>query len=191
MSFDSQKEDLDLLLEQAAQFDWSDADQPQEPLGAMQNVLVFGLGGHFYALDAQEIQEVVGSRKVTPLPGAPASISGVFVYHREVVALLELDLWFGHRVGGEPKETTSSRVAVVRSKEALVGFDVGDEAQLVERVQQDEPELMEALDPAIAQVIKGVYAGAQGLVALLDVEKLCESVARQGERGGGREPAAV
>ena len=181
----SPRGDLDVLLEQAAQFDWSEPSQAEPDVQATQNMLVFPVGSHVYAIDAHEIVEVVGTRKITPLPGAPRYVPGVFVYHREVVALLDLGVWFGHQKEALAHGVTSSRVAVVRSQDMVVGFDVGEDAHLVERVQQGEPGLMESLDPKVAHVTRDIYASAQGLVVVLDVGRLCQTAAPESGRSEG------
>lgn len=57
---------------------------------AMKNVIVFALGGARFAIELRWVREVITLGFVTPVPGAPAAISGVVNVRGSLTPVLDL-----------------------------------------------------------------------------------------------------
>ncbi len=56
----------------------------------MKNVIVFALGGSRYAIELRWVREVLTLGFVTPVPGAPPAIAGVFNLRGTVTPVIDL-----------------------------------------------------------------------------------------------------
>ncbi len=76
-------------------------------------LLCFGVGARRFAVDIQVVREILRPRPVTPVPGAPAGVQGVFNLRGELVPVVDT-----HRLLGEPapSETPAdAKFVVVRA----------------------------------------------------------------------------
>jgi len=65
----------------------------------MNQLLCFKLGEETYALDLLEVQEVVESPQVYPLPGAAEAVSGAISFHGRIVPVIDLPTLLGFSPG--------------------------------------------------------------------------------------------
>lgn len=85
-------------------------------------LLSFQLAGQRYALDTQDIVEVLPLVRWRPLPEAPPGVAGVFNYHGGLVPLLDLSLL----IAGQPaSHALDTRIAVVTYKSAAGPRELG------------------------------------------------------------------
>lgn len=59
-------------------------------------VLTFRAGGEPVGVDIRRVREVIPRVRVEPVTGAPAWLAGVFVYHGQVVPVVDLHRLTGH-----------------------------------------------------------------------------------------------
>ena len=131
----------------------------------MQALLV-PLHDDWYAVQLTRVREVVPAPVWTPLPGAPAELTGVFNLRGEVVPLFDTALLLGL-----PRGEPGDRVAVVDTAAGPAG--------LIMHGRPDRVELGEVAGPGQRPGALGRYALDGGRVAtLLDVETLLEQVTR-------------
>jgi purine-binding chemotaxis protein CheW len=121
--------------------------------------LVIPLGEDLYAIDMLAVREVVAAPRPTPLPTGPANALGVFNLRGEIVPLFDTALLLGlHAV---------SRIAFAVVIESALGL-----AGLVATDTPESVELGEVLATADATAGRALYAVADRVAALLDVETL-------------------
>jgi purine-binding chemotaxis protein CheW len=65
----------------------------------MNLLLPFQLGEETYALEVTDVQEVVESQPIYPLPGAPHAIVGAISFHGRIVPVVDLPLLLGFAAG--------------------------------------------------------------------------------------------
>lgn len=83
--------------------------------------LIFRLGPERYALDANEIVEVLPCVALKTIPAAPAWVAGVFNYHGRTVPVIDL---VALALGRPATDHVSTRTI-------LVNYPAGDDAQIL------------------------------------------------------------
>jgi chemotaxis signal transduction protein len=121
------------------------------------------LGDRAYAVDVRDAREVVTLDGYTRVPGAPATVVGVFNLRGTVLPLVEARPLLGH-AAAMPVAGTAAVVLAARSWRAAVaidrvlGLDWFDDATLA---------------PGHGPFAKGTFAHADGdTITLLDAERL-------------------
>ena len=124
--------------------------------------LLLPLHDDLYALDLTTIREVVPDPEVTPLPGAPAGLLGLFNLRGEVVPLFDTAWLLGLQAAPAADQVTVADTAL-----GLAG--------LVSHGRPRREALGEAAGPARLPAAIGRFAVGGAVVAtLLDVEDLLE-----------------
>ncbi|MFO0616613.1 MAG: chemotaxis protein CheW [Polyangiaceae bacterium] len=129
----------------------------------------FVVGETNYAFEVEHVREIVHPAAVTLLPSLPASVSGVADHRGEVVPIVDLRMRFGMQ---------SARTAVERSEKwILMTSSVGVVGFVVDRVidvvgTNEAPDHAPQIGGAVERGIKGVIPSDEGLLFILDVEKL-------------------
>jgi purine-binding chemotaxis protein CheW len=131
------------------------------------DLLSFRLAGEAYALEVNDVREVLKIRSLTPVPNAPSYILGVTALRGAVLPVIDLCVRFGLAAG---TRDAKSRIIVVSSREEEVGLVV-DRVTGVLRVAPDEikptPENIEQG----AAFLRGIVRRDEKLHILLDLEK--------------------
>ena len=83
----------------------------------MTSVLLLPLGDDLYAVELSRVREVVPSPAITPLPGAPEAVLGVFSLRGDVVPALDTGVLLGRAPIGE-----SPFCAVVDAEAGMAGL---------------------------------------------------------------------
>ena len=125
----------------------------------MAQALLLPLGSDLYAIELPVVREVVPAPRLTPLPGAPAGVLGVFSLRGEVVPALDTAVLLG--VG----RLQELRFAVI--VEAPAGL-----AALAASAQPTTGELGDPAGPADVDGAHGRFAVPGGVASLLSIERL-------------------
>jgi purine-binding chemotaxis protein CheW len=112
-------------------------------------VLAFRAGGQRFAVPLERVREAARPRRITPLPGAPASWRGVALVRGEAIGVVDV----AAAVGKPPSE--------VRETPLVVVLNDCDHALLVDAV--DGVESFHEASPV---------PGEEGAPCLLDVDRL-------------------
>ena len=121
--------------------------------------LLIAVHDDWYAIELREVREVVPSPVVTPLPGAPPGLLGVFNLRGEVLPLFDIGVLLG--LAPCPVDV---RVAVAATLDGPAGLTVAGQPERVELGDDAGP----------AQRPSGIARFAVGdrAVTLLDVDRL-------------------
>lgn len=126
----------------------------------MQYVL-FSLDDGRYGIPLGDVIEVTLRVALTPVPGAPPGMAGLFSCRGVPVVAVDLR----ERLHHPPRPPSmSDRIVVVRGARRLLGLVVDDVHGLVEAHA--------VTSPVVAQGISGIVPGADGLWLVHDVERL-------------------
>ena len=151
------------------------------------DVVEFDLGSERYALDIHLIREIVEMIPITPIPRAPAHITGVINLRGEVTNIMNLNTVLGLPFKG----TENTQKIIVFMPEAAKGNNVGvivDSVMSVTTVSEDQVERKNrSIADGAPQFIKGIIkidsADASGsekrLVLWLDLEKVLDEVSKK------------
>lgn len=143
-----------------------------EPAGQAQEtipVLVLAIGEERYGIDLAEVAEVLPAVEVTPVPGAPAVLSGVVNVRGEIRPVLDLRRKLGLPTAG----TGSGRVVLLRKR----GREFGLRADGVEHIRRIAAgELQSAAGSGLKlSAIQGLTAD---LLMLLRTDELVEELCK-------------
>jgi len=141
---------------------------PPEPVAERRRrACVFMLGEGTYAVDVRDAREVVTLDGFTPVPGAPASVMGVFNLRGTVLPLVEARPLLG-RAATIPVPGTAAGVLAARSWRAAVAID-----RVVGLEWFDDATLAAGGGPFAA----GTFAqGDRGAITLLDADGLLSAL---------------
>lgn len=136
---------------------------------------------HHYALPGDQVKEVIGPSRMTPLPGAPPYILGITVHRRQVIGILDLDQFFypERSLPSPPPE----RVILVEYGSSLVGIHAGERTYLEQwPLESVSRESVELLQPNIRPYARAIRDSPQDpdVVLLLDIDKVLEDAAIRG-----------
>jgi chemotaxis-related protein WspB len=133
--------------------------------------LVFQVGRERYAVEVASLVAVVPCPTLRPVPHAPAHVLGVFVYHGQVVPIVDA----GRLFGGEPcPDRMSSRVLLISYRAAGDVRTIGLRVERATEVRRLDPSQM--ADPGLriedAAYLGRMFVDAGRMVQLVETERL-------------------
>jgi purine-binding chemotaxis protein CheW len=126
-------------------------------------------GGEHYALPVSGVREIADFDQVTPVPGAPDEVLGIWSLRGDVVAVIDLAAMLGLRPAAEP-----DRIVVAEGARARAGITV--ESVL------DVAALPAALEPADSSYLTGATLIERVPVGVVDLEAVLAAVGEEGHR---------
>lgn len=132
-------------------------------------LVAFRLGKETYAVDIQQVQEIIRMQHITQVPGAPSFVEGVINLRGRIVPVIDLRQRLGLPRGERTGET---RIVVVEVPPHRVGMVV-DAVEEVFRIQEEEIEPPSSLVASIQEkYLRGVGKSGDRLIILLDLEEI-------------------
>jgi purine-binding chemotaxis protein CheW len=134
-------------------------------------LLIFGLDGARFAVDATQVRESVWLPELTPAEEAPPWIVGLFSLRGRIIPVADLRLRFGHSAR---RYSPSDQVVVLETDHLPMGLIVSEVIGVIELAAEaiQAPPQFEAATPGIAHLVAGEARLGDGLVTLLDVSRL-------------------
>lgn len=137
-------------------------------------LLRFRLAGEEYAVDIEKIVEIVPPRATTRVPNAERSIVGIMSLRGTIVTVFDLRRKLGHPPIGQGHDADRRMIVVEREGETA-GFLV-DKVSRVVKLDPAELENHPVVSAAEqSEYVGGVFQSPDGLVILLDLEKIMTS----------------
>jgi chemotaxis-related protein WspB len=134
--------------------------------------LVFQLGPDRYAIQAEQVVEILPLVNAKHIPRAPVGVAGVFNYHGAPVPLIDL----AHLALGQPsRKWMSTRIVLINycdqsGKTHLLGILAERATETMHRLER------EFIDPGIATAqapyLKGVLSDADGIIQRIEIQNL-------------------
>ncbi len=144
---------------------------PESPVGELPveeiELLSFRLGGEEYAVNVDDVKEVLKNRELTLVPNAPDYILGVTALRGPVLPVIDLCRRLGIPAGVRDEK---SRILVVTVHDEEAGIVV-DRVTGVVRIS---PEAVRPIPETIergAEYLRGIARQGDKLYILLDIEK--------------------
>jgi len=132
-------------------------------------LVAFRLGNETYAVDIQQVQEIIRMQQITRVPGAPFFVEGVINLRGRIIPVIDLRKRLGLPRG---EETDEVRIVVVEVPPHKVGMIV-DAVEEVLRLSEENIETPSSLVASVdEQYLKGVGKSEDRLVVLLDLEEI-------------------
>jgi purine-binding chemotaxis protein CheW len=132
-------------------------------------LLTFLIAGEQYAVDIEQIVEIVRPRPVTRVPNAEQSILGIVSLRGTIVTLIDVRNRLRHATA---EETPDTRIIVVDHHGETIGFEV-DRVMRVVKIGRNDVEPHPVVHASEAdESIRGVFRHTGSLTILLDFDKL-------------------
>jgi len=134
--------------------------------------LTVTIAGQIFGIPVLQVQDVLGSQKVTRVPLAPPAVAGALNLRGRIVTAIDVKRCLGFDAGSTEK---SMSVVVEHNGElySLIIDRVGDVLPLKNTDFEKNPA---TLDPLWKSISQGIYRLNGQLLVVLDVPKLLESV---------------
>jgi chemotaxis signal transduction protein len=148
------------------------AEQAESVAGeADLELLRFRVAGEDYAVDIDKIVEIVPPRSTTRVPNAEASIVGIMSLRGTIVTVIDLRRKLGHpQVALDTLK--DARMIVVERAGETAGFLVDRVSRVVklDRAQIENHPVVSLQEQS--EYVSGVFQAQDGLVILLDIERI-------------------
>jgi purine-binding chemotaxis protein CheW len=149
--------------------------------------LVFALGGDDYVVPIEQVRELVAAAPLTPIPGAPPWVRGVFNLRGSVVPLVDLAVKLGVGTSAATLRTSWMLVELeVERRRELLAVET-DEVRAI--VELDDAELLETPDEGIGierECLRGLVPYGQGFGLVLDLQRVLTAGESLAGDGGAR-----
>ncbi len=130
-------------------------------------LLSFRLGGEEYAVNIDDVKEVLKNRDFTPVPNAPDYILGVTALRGPVLPVIDLSRRLGIPAGVRDEK---SRIVVVTVNDEEAGIVV-DRVTGVVRISPDAVRPVPETIEKGAEFLRGIARKGDKLYILLDIQK--------------------
>jgi purine-binding chemotaxis protein CheW len=136
-----------------------------EPGADVRQLCTFMVDGVLFGVDVAHVQEVILHQEMTPVPLAPAVVSGLINLRGQIVTALDLRL----RLGLPPRSDGRLPMnIVVRHDNHVVSLMVDEIGDVIEVDSSTAAEPPETLSGVAKQLIQGVYRLSPQLLLVLD-----------------------
>ena len=155
-----------------------------EDMASAIDIVEFELDGERYALDIQLAREIVEMIPITPIPRAPAYISGVINLRGEITNIMNLNTLLGL----PEKEIRDNQKIIVLVPEAAGGSNVGiivdDVSSVIQVSESDVDKIGAGFSSEFASFVKGIIKmkadeaedTKKNLIIWLDMEKVIKDL---------------
>ncbi len=137
--------------------------------GPLIQFVTFILKDEVYGINVMQVQEVLRITEIAPVPGAPGYVLGIINLRGNVVTVIDTRTRFGL-----PSVETddSSRIIVIESEKQVVGILVDAVAEVVELREGEIDVAPNVGTEDSSRYIQGVATREEGLLILVDLNKL-------------------
>ncbi len=156
-------------------------ENPYSVDGTELQLVVFRLGGDFFALPITRVNQIIPLQKITPVPRAPSFVEGVtdLTTAGRVIPVIDLRTRFGLT----PKDEGRARIIVSEHNDKLIGMTVdGVDEVLTTSWGNVEPpdEMVVSVDSQfIAGIVRIETQAGSRLIILLDQEQVLSPTERR------------
>jgi purine-binding chemotaxis protein CheW len=156
-------------------------------MASMIDIVEFELGGERYALDIQLAREIVEMIPITPIPRAPAYISGVINLRGEITNIMNLNTLLNL----PNREIRSNQKIIVLVPEAAGGNNVGiivdDVSSVIQVAESDIDKIGDGFGSELSSFVKGIIkmknesenGAKKNLIIWIDMQKVIRDLAEK------------
>lgn len=144
----------------------SPSPQDQDPVAQW---VTFYLDKERYGINVMQVQEVLRSREITSVPGAPDYVLGIINLRGNVVTVIDTR----QRFRLPPREMDdATRIVIMETEKQVVGILVDSVAEVVELRASEIEAAPNVGNEESARFIQGVCSLSGELLILIDLNKL-------------------
>lgn len=135
--------------------------------------LTFTLANQMFGIAVLQVNDVLGTQKITRTPLSPPAVSGVMNLRGRIVTAIDVRCCLGQK----PRENAKDSAGIVIEQGGELFSLIIDSVSDVIALDKDSLENVPAtLDPAWRGVASGIYKLQDRLLVVLDVKKLLAMV---------------
>jgi len=138
--------------------------------------VTFVLHDETYGIEVLHVQEVLKVNEITPVPGAPEYVLGVINLRGNVVTVVDTLKRFGLPL---KKESETSRIIIIESQDQVIGLMVDSVAEVVYLYASEIERVPNVASEERAKYIQGVHNKDEGLLFLIEIDRLMMNEDRQ------------
>lgn len=131
--------------------------------------VTFQLENETYGINVMQVQEILRYTDIAAVPGAPAYVLGIINLRGNVVTVIDTRSRFGLM----PAEITdNTRIVIIEAEKQVIGILVDSVAEVVYLKKSEMESAPHVGTDESAQFIQGVTNRDDGLLILVDLNKL-------------------
>ena len=131
--------------------------------------VTFTLADEVYGIDVMQVREVLRCQETSPVPGAPSYVLGIINLRGNVVSIIDTR----SRFGLAPHEVDdNSRFIILEARDYMIGFLVDSVSEVAELSSSGVEPAPDTGSHGSAKYISGLYNREDGLLILIDANKL-------------------
>jgi len=131
--------------------------------------VTFQLENETYGIDVMQVQEILRYSEIVAVPGSPEYVIGIINLRGNVVTVIDTRCRFGLM----PSEITdNSRIVIIEADKQVIGILVDSVAEVVYLKKSDMEAAPQVGTKETSQYIQGVTNREDGLLILVDLNKL-------------------
>ena len=138
--------------------------------------VTFHLNDETYGIDVLKVQEVLKVSEITNVPGAPDFVLGIINLRGNVVTVINTRMCLGLP---SAEFDDLSRIIIIESGEQVVGLMVDSVAEVVYLYTSEIERVPNVSNEERAKYIQGVHNRDDGLLILIDVDRLITKEERE------------
>lgn len=135
---------------------------------SLRQLCTFRIDGVLFGVDVMHVQEVIRHQEMTPIPLAPAVVTGLINLRGQIVTALDMRTRLGMSARGVNEEPVN---IVVRADDGIVSLlvdEIGDVLEVDDQLFETTPD---TLDSSARALIEGVYKLSPQLLLVLDTKR--------------------
>jgi purine-binding chemotaxis protein CheW len=136
---------------------------------AVRKFLIMWIAGQRFAIPVLQVQDVLGPQRIASVPLAPAWVAGVLNLRGRIVTAIDVRRRLGLADADQPGAEMS---IVVEHGTDLYSLIVDDVGEVMEFGADSVGATPATLDPLWRQISTGIVRTDDGLLVILDVERL-------------------
>lgn len=150
-------------------------EEEAQDIGARVQLIIFKLGGEEYALEIDQIKEVVLTPGIAQIPQTPPYIKGVANIRGNIIAIIDLEEKFG--LDNVTNIATAQYTLVVENENFKVGILVKEVPNTLSVGEKSIDYSSTALQYSNLdeQCIKGIVKSGDRMIIMVDMIKMMES----------------
>lgn len=146
-------------------------DVSENQTAGKREFLSFFVGGQLFGIPVLQVQDVISSEPVAPIPLSPPDIVGSINLRGRIVTVVDLHFVLSLE---RPEGTTEQRNVVVECGEEAYSLQVDDVGEVLMLDDADFEHCPSTLDKEWRRVSSGLYRIKEGLLIVLDVQLIVE-----------------
>jgi purine-binding chemotaxis protein CheW len=135
--------------------------------------LTFGVAGEIYGIEIRYVTEIVGLQPITGIPEMPDYVKGIINLRGKVFPVIDMRIRF---LKNSAAYTDRTCIIVVELQDVTVGFIVDKVEEVLSIGKENVAPPPDQKTGADSRNVKGIGKTANGIILLLD----CEKVLRDG-----------